>query len=358
MGNGASSQNTLYNTLNSSITQTMSQKVDASTSVSCQNIQEVNNVKGCTISFGTQICKAAGVADVTTDAQFSSKATQDVMNTLSQTAIAKTSGLAPAPSSASNFTQNLLNVATTSVQSFNTDCSKTASALNSKSVDGCQDSTIQFAAQESDVSVMGSCAAKAAASTESFNKVTNAISQSASAESKGIDPFAMLMMMVLGFLFVMLAPKLLKAAASSWSENDDSAESKAKEASSARLTVVCMLLGAYLILVYPGIMAAVLHVTPWEPAVVNYKEDFCTNGTAGSAAGAKFNVDPQAFINDFAFWDNTCATVPAGTFCDASAQARHYKSCGIFSDLCDDPAAIADKNAYTLAFSACGELYA
>lgn len=357
MGNGASSQNTLYNTLNSSITQTMSQQVDASTSVICQNIQEVNNANGCSITFGAQLCKATGVADVTTDAQFSSKATQDVMNTLSQTALAKTSGMGAEPSKASNFTQNLLNVATTSVQSFNTDCSKTASALNRQSVTNCTDSTIQFAVQESDVSVMGSCAAKAAASTESFNKVTNAISQSATAESKGIDPFAMLMMMALGFLFVMLAPKLLKSVASSWSANDDSAESKQREASSARMIVACVLLGCYLVLVYPGMLAAYLNVSPWEPAIVNYKEDFCTNGTAGSAAGAKYNVDPQAFINDFAFWDNTCATVPAGTFCDASAQARHYKSCGIFSDLCDDPQAIADKQAYALAFSACGELY-
>jgi hypothetical protein len=353
----AQSQNTLYNTLTSSITQTMSQKVDASTSVICQNIQEVNDASGCSITFGKQLCKATGVADVTTDANFTAIATQDVMNTLEQTALAKTSGLFPSPSKASNFTQNLVNVATTTVQSFNTNCSKTASALNRQSVSNCKDSTIQFAVQESDVSVMGSCAATAAASTESFNKVTNAVTQAATAEAKGVDPFALLMMMALGFLFVMLAPKLMRSVVSSWNSNDGSAESKQREASSARLIVIVVLFGVYLFLVWPGVLAVVLNVRPWPPAVVNYKEDFCTNGTAGRAAAEKFNVDPDAFINDFAFWDNTCATLPAGTFCDASQQARHYKSCGIFSDLCDDPQARIDKEQYALAFAACGELY-
>ena len=353
---GAQSTNTLYNSLSSSITQTMTQEVDASTNVMCQNIQEVNNANGCSITFGPQLCKATGVADVTTNASFSAKATQDVMNSLSQTAKATTSGLLPAPSKASNFTSNLVDVAITSVQSFNTDCSKTASALNRQSVNNCNDSEIQFAVQNSDVSVMGSCAATAAASTEAFNKVVNVVSQDATAESKGIDPFGALLMMLGFVLLIMLGPKIIASITSSWGQSNDTEEQKRQEAAKSRLSVLVMCILGYALLVWPGIMAYVLNVTPWAPGIVNYKEQFCTNGKAGYAAGQEANIDPRAFINTFAFWDSTCASLPPGTVCDTKNQSRHYQTCGIFSGVCDDPAAQNDMLTYQKAFEACGAL--
>lgn len=352
----STSTNTLYNKLSSSITQSMSQKVDANVTVNCQNINEVIGAKNCSITFGPQVCKAAGVADVTTNGQFAAEATQDVSNSIEQLAKSSVSGITVGAniSHSSNFAKNVVEVATTTVQSFNTDCSKNASAINRNMITDCQDSTISTAAQSSDVSVMGSCAATAAASSSSFNKVANVVSQSATSEVKGIDLMSMGIIFLFVLLFLFVGPPLMKAVTSTWSQSAQTdEEKKKKEASSQLVITLAMIIVGYAGLVWPGIAAGFAHVYPWPPAVVNYKEDFCTDGKAGSAEGKQYNIDPRAFINDFVFFDEKCTLTPPGETCE---QARHYKTCGLFSGLCNDPNAIADLAAYRASAEACAAL--
>jgi hypothetical protein len=347
--------NTTLNDLKSAITQTMEQKVDANVAVNCQNIQEVIGSTGCNITFGPQLCKAAGIADVTTDGNFAASATQDVFNSIEQKAKNSISGITigAAVSNTSNFAKTVMDVSTTTVQSFNTNCSKNASALNRQMVKDCTDSTINFAAQSADVSVMGNCAANAAASTDSFNKLTNVVSQTAEAEIKGVDLMSMILMMLLPLLFFMIGPSLIRTVTSSWRNNDNSPETQKQAAASKLLSTLSMILVAYAALVWPGVGALVTHVYPWPPAIVNYKEDFCTDGQAGFAAGKTYHIDPRAFINNFVFYDKDCTLQAPGEPCE---KAKHYKSCGIFSGLCDDPNAVADLEAYKAAFEACGTL--
>lgn len=333
----------------------MEQKVDGSLSVNCKNTMEVVGVKGCTVNFGKQVCKASGIADVTTDANFTAKATHDLFNTIQQKANNSISGITvgAAISLTSNFSRTMMDVSTKTVQSFVTDCSKNASAVNEQTVKDCTDSNIQFAAQNSDVSVMGNCAAKATASTDAFNKLTNVVAQTATAEIKGIDIMAFLLMLLLPLLFLLVGPSLLRSITSSWRSNDESEESKNRAVSSKMLYYLCLLLVIYLALVWPGLTAGLLHVTPWPPAIVNYKDDFCSDGKANLAEGNKYNIDPRIFINDFYFYDKDCTLQVPGEPC---VKKKHYKSCGIFSGICDDPAAKADIDAYQAAFEACDAL--
>ncbi len=353
----SSASNSVYTNLKSSITQTMSQKVDANVTVNCQNIQEVIGVTGCDITFGPQVCKAAGVADVTTDANFTAQATQDVLNSVDQQAKSALSGINVGVnvSNSSNFAQTMMDVSTTTTQAFNTDCSKNASAVNRQMVKDCTDSKITFAAQSADVSVMGNCAASATAATSSFNKLTNVVAQKSSSEIKGIDLATGLMIFLFFIVFLFVGPPLLRSMTSSWSSDNTSNPQAVQAAAAATgmFRTLVMLLVGYALIVWPGLISAVLHVWPWAPAITNFREEFCTNGKATGNDGKQYNIDPNAFINNFVFWDEQCALTQSGEQCE---QARHYKTCGIFSGLCDDPVAQADIAGYKMAFEACGKL--
>jgi len=348
----SSVQNTVRNELSSSISQTMEQEVNSNLSVTCKNSMEIVGAKGCNVKFGPQVCKASGIADVTTNANFTAKATHDMFNTLEQKAKNSISGITVGASisKTSNFARTIMDVSTKTVQSFVTDCSKNASGLNEKILKDCTDSNIEYAEQNSDVSVMGNCAASATASTDAFSKLTNVVGQTAEAEIKGIDIMGFMLLLLLPLLFLLVGPSLISSITSSWRRNDDSEESKSRAASGKLLGYLTVFLVAYMSLAWPGLGAGLAHVYPWPPGIVNYKEDFCSDGKAGVAQGEKYNIDPRVFINDFYFYDKDCVLQPPGEPCE---KGRHYKSCGIFSGVCDDPDAKADVEAYKAALQAC-----
>ena len=353
MGNGTSVSNTLTNELTSSITQTATQTVKGNLTVTCQNVQEVVGATGCDITFGPQVCEASGLANVSTDADFSARATQDVYNSVDQVAKLKLEGAVGDASRTSNIANNTLQVATTMVQAFTTDCSKNASAVNEQMVKDCTNSKIVFAAQNSTVRAAGDCSAKATARADAFQKLTNVVKQTAEAEIKGPNLFGFLGIFIIGILLLLIAPRLLASAVGSLAsaKAKDPGEQQRRAAQAETIKVLAGLLIAYAAFVWPGLLAAVLQIKPY---VADLESDaLCTDGKATGAAGEKFNIAPDQIVNDFAFWDPQCILTRPGDEC---TQGVHYKTCGVFSGRCDDPVLAQDLVRFENVSRACGKM--
>jgi hypothetical protein len=203
------------------------------------------------------------------------------------------------------------------------------------------------------VKAAGDCSAKATARADAFQKVTNVVKQTASAEIKGPNLFGFLGIFVIGILMLLIAPRLLASAVGSLAaaKAKDPDEQQRRAAQAETIKVLASLLIAYAAFVWPGLLAAILQIRPY---VADLESDaICTDGEATGAAGEKYNIAPDQIVNDFVFWDPQCTLTRPGEEC---TQAVHYKTCGVFSGRCNDPALAQDLVRYENVTRACGKL--
>jgi hypothetical protein len=348
MGGSSSSMNSIDNTMKSAITTAMNSKISATMNLSCQNIQEVENVQNCSITFAPQFCEISGIANVSSNSELVAESTNEVYSAVKQMSEASVSGFVPGIqiSNSSNFAKTLMDVATTTTQAFATDCSKNASAVNTQSIKdaSCDEKTqINFAAQNASASIIGDCAVGVTGRSKAYNKVTSVMDQTSTATVKGVDPFAFLLMLLLPFLMILLLPLgmgALKSALGVAMKNPTPEQQQRAKL----VDVINALLKAALVygfVVWPGIVAYSLSTSPYLPPMPG-NDSICLKGTY---------IAEETFINKFMFVDPTCATAPQGKTCD---KTRHYTNCGVFSGLC--PAAAADINRFTLAATACARV--
>ena len=137
---------TINNTVKSSIKSMMDNQVTATLKVECTNEQTVVNANHCAISFADQVCNAVGTSNFAGTTTFNNESVQDIYNTITAKAESLTKGLTIgySNSAASVNTMNYTEMAVDVTQKFYTDCSRDVRGINKQSAVNCDESLINF----------------------------------------------------------------------------------------------------------------------------------------------------------------------------------------------------------------------
>jgi hypothetical protein len=360
MGVGVSNtRNVVENSVKSSIETSMKASVDAAMNIACDNRQVVENVQNCSIKFGPQVCKAAGIANVTNTANMDTAVTQEITNQIQQTAQAETGGIVIGfqMSTASNIMKNTNDIAINTQQQFLTNCTKNISAINEQRVsnttcDVVKAANIEFAAQEIDMSVIGDCVADFVGKSSASQTLTNILDQKATATVKGVDPWSLVVLLLLVLLAPIMIPVGFRILTKPHKKQQEQPTPEQAAADSGRRIAYWLLLLLLLMIMfwYPGLGAYLLGIRPW-PARMPFN-----NGTA--ACRQDKLVDPSLIINNFMWWDADCTSPGHEGACTDEKRAKHYEDCGLFASTggCDDPQFAKDKAQFIGAQRACAAL--
>ena len=369
------STNVISNSLKASMDSVLESQVNGDLNVSCKNQQLVEGARGCQITFADQICKAVGISNMTSNTSLDAQITQDIMNEISSKASASVEGLSlqlASVSSSSNVVMNEVDMAMNTNMSFNTSCTRNLSAINEQTVRDCENSTIQFAAQDVSGEVIGDCVANQVGSLQAAQSLTNTLDLEAEAQTKGIDMWAMVMLMAGFFLIFILGIPMfmfgMRYAATARTQNppiDPSAKGRFR-------AVMLLMFGMLLVALiwWPGAFSIYLGIAPWSYLTAGTIGDNCDSGgncrPVACALGS--SVDQDLIVNRFMWYDPHCASYSATTFenprgentnpyCNTEEKMKHYPNCGLFASSfgCDDPQFLTDKSDYIQILEACGD---
>lgn len=367
--NVSKSSSTITSNLKSSIETSQKSMVNTSTSVSCSNIQEVVGVSGCSVNFAEQDCSLDAVTRSTSNMSVLNSVSQDVIQSLKNSAAAESSGLPVGinSSNASAFVKSMVDVSQKAAQALGTNCSRNASAVNIQSFrdSSCDEkNVINFAAQSTSLSLMSECVVTQMASNSSTQKVTSTIDNASSATSKGLDMFAIfgIFILVLGFMLFFPILKRFITGIGSSPAAQKAAELPAslppdvrkdiEDRRNAKSTLSYLLLGlVFMVLViWPGMISGLLHIFPWPSKLPTFDgQQTCRKD--GNGGGF---VNEADIVNKFGFTDTMCTTGDKNQ--QDCKTIVSYKECGVFSGLCDDPEYIKARADYDKAIKACGAL--
>jgi hypothetical protein len=368
MVRSATSKNQLINNLSASVSSIMESKVSGNLTTVCENIQSVRNVSNCNVTFSEQTCAAVGISDLTSNVALEAELAQDVMSSLSQSAKSQTEGLAGAmgdTSTASNGLKNMVEVAMTATQTFNTTCTRNVTAVNRQTLENCESSTVNFADQDVSAEVIGNCVANQVGSTKAAQSLTNVVDMQASATSKGIDLW-MLFLIGAGVLLAFVFGAPIFAYVRNQLRNPKTAAELAQETQMTNnfyaIVVIFVVILLGMLLWWPGLGSMALGIMPWSyvgPVAVGGQPSQCVAGE---------RLDAETVINKWVWYDPHCAYLKAQTghgtgdgtgnsFCTPEKRLRHYRHCGLFADNgCNDPVFLREKANYVRALEACGGL--
>lgn len=374
MGVGSSkSSNTINNLIQGSVESIMESSVRGDVNVACSNAQVVEGARGCNIEFSDQICEAVGISNMTSNSSLDATLSQDVMSQISSQAAATTEGMTlqlAQLSDSSNVVNSEMNMAMETTQSFTTSCTRNVSAINLQSVKDCDSSTVKFAPQMVSASVIGDCVSSQVGALKASQTMSKMMDLTAEATTKGVDMWAMVMMMA-GFfvIFILGGPTFffgMRYAMGADVNNQTPQMIENKQQLKLKFYAIG-LLGFFMLLVavlwWPGVFSIYLGISPWPYIGVNSignKVPLCRDG---------HNIDPEVFINTWMWYDPHCASQKATTFagegdgqglreCSVDDKVKRYEGCGLFAKTlgCDDPAFKADEASYIATLEACGDL--
>lgn len=359
MGNQESKSTTVVNnTIRGAIKAVMTTSVDSSVNLACSNQQIVKGAEGCDIEFADQMCKAVGISNFTGSQEQTSNVSQDVMNEVVAGAAAATEGMTVGQNKSESNThvQNLVNMSMDVAQAFMTDCTRNIQAINTQAVEGCSAGTVvRFKPQDISAEVIGECVSNQVGSLTAAQKITNAISATSEATTKGIDFFTiMIIIVVCAFLFLAGIPFAAKAMSSAvLGEGAEAARTRGNLWITGILGVSMFLM---MLFWWPGIPmgsgAWALGVWPHEPTWVSDDNPDCLKGQ---------NMKRDTFINEYIWYDPFClASLAVGGeigSCPEKNKMKYYHGCGLFADSpgCDDNQFIQDRDEYIEAVKACGD---
>jgi len=335
--------NEIENITKTQVTTTMKSEVDASVNLSCTNVQQVINSKGCDVNFAEQSCKAYGLSNVAVSTALSSEVTQSIVQDIKQQAESSNSGInvgLASVSNSSNVVFNYTQMGIETIQSFKTDCSKNISSLNLQSVENTSctaQNQINFAAQDISAEILGECVASQVGKSKASQDLTQIMDQSAKASNEGVTLMGLFSGVFLVLAFVIGIPVGLKILTAR-SKKQAPPESKA----ASFLAIVLVLL---LVLWFPGVASYFLGIGFWPYPGDTDTDALCRRGEP---------IPQDRVVNDFMWYDAFCAsrTDPEIT-CTDERKLVHYGTCGVFSGICDDPSLATDKAAFVTRSELC-----
>jgi len=337
--------NLLSSITKSQVTTTMKSEVDASVNLACSNVQEVVNSKGCNVNFAKQSCQAYGFADVATSTTLDNSTTQAIVQDLKQKAETSNKGITfgVQSSNSSNIMKLYTSMGVETLQSFKTDCSKNISSLNLQSVRNTtctEQNEINFAAQDISAEVIGECVATQVGKSSSAQELTQILDQTATAKNEGITTMGLFAGVFLVLAFVLGIPLGLKIL---------TMRSKAQRPPETRAaSFLAVVLVLALVFWFPGVGSYYLGIGFWP-----YPGDADANALCNRGKP----IAPETVVNTFMWYDDTCASNPNNT-CTPERKMIHYKACGVFSGICDDPALADDKASFINVSEACAAVEA
>lgn len=369
------SQNTINNHVKATMDSVLTSRVEGDLNVACSNKQLIEGARGCQINFADQICKAVGISNMTSNTSLDAQLTQDITNQITSAAASSVEGLSlqlAQLSSSSNYIMNSVGVAMNTNMSFSTSCTRNLSAINDQTIRDCENSTVNFAAQDVSGEVIGDCVANQVGSLAAAQQLTNVMDIEATSQTKGVDLWAMVLMGALFFLFFILGGPIflygMRYASTARTNNrpiDPTAKGRFR---AAMLLLFGMLIVA--IVWWPFGFSIFLGIAPWSYLETSWIGDNCDESTANCRQPACFlgsSVDKDLMINRFMWYDPHCASYSAKTFdnpdgqnrvsyCDTSKKMKHYQECGLFAKTfgCDDPEFLKDQTSYVDVLEACG----
>lgn len=373
-GSFSKSTNNVKNMLSASMETAMESNVNGDLNVACSNTQLVEGARGCHITFADQICKAVGISNMTSNTSLDANLSQDIVNELSAAASSSVEGLSlqlAQVSNASNIINNQVSLSMDTTMTFNTRCTRNLSAINEQTVRDCENSTIQFAAQDVSGEVIGDCVANQAGSLQAAQSLTNVLDLEADSSTKGVDLWAIVMLMAGFFLIFILGIPIFffgMRYALTKRTNQIPYDPNVKYKYMA-IGVIAFAMFLVAIIWWPFGFSIVLGIAPWRYLGGKIGDDCGGSGTDCRellCANGK-SVDPDVVINSFMWYDPYClsksattAENPKGTkyngACPTEDKIKHYHQCGLFAttDGCDDPEFLQHKIQYMEIAEACG----
>ncbi len=142
---------------NQTVTNTIRKSIRNDDVTYCLNIVTVSASNNCTITGANQTCEAIALTN-------SSNNPENITPTIKDEQIEELknnyerSPQVPAPSGVSSIQRITTQITVDTLQSFFTDCSKTATGFNLQAIRDCNNSTVNFGDQGITVSSIGNCA--------------------------------------------------------------------------------------------------------------------------------------------------------------------------------------------------------
>lgn len=367
MGQSASVESTVYETINAAVNTTLKSTVDASANAQCDNIQRVEDVQCCTIKFSEQTCEASAINEVISAGRLDTQVTQGIASAIQQSGEASTEGLAGAiyaGSDVNNFVWRTTDIAINTTQTFETDCSKNATGLNEQSVKnaycGCGEdapenrgTNIEFAPQTITLEALGTCVSDIVGSSAAAQDYQSIVGQKGTASVTGVNLLELFLAMIGPLMIFIIAPVGFKILTSP--------TKKPKEELSASQTAALtgqrvgkfsfMAIFFFAVFWWPGLAAWLIGAPPfYDRRSPELDLNLCT------PEGESRTKD--LVVNRYQWYDPDCISKEAGESCSTEDQYKSYNTCGIFAkaDFCNDPKFGTDKTGFRDMQAACAEI--
>lgn len=340
--------NRVEDAIKQSITDIMSQKVNAAATATCSNIQSVDSSQCCKIVFSEQTCEAVAINEVISTGQFDRTAVQDTQQAIENSAKASNEGLyigLASVSSTSNVIRRTTNLAIDTKQIFETECSKEVTGLNAQTVKdancGCGTESaeargvdIQFAAQTTSLSATGNCVATAVGSSTNAQTLAQMTRNYSEASTEGVDLFGMFLAMIGPLMIFIIAPIGFKILTKPHPKNPNPSPAETQLRTQTSISYALVLLLVLVITIYA--LCAIFLGWPPNATPSRYLDVFvCT--PEGQTR------DKSLVINQFMWYDRECLSKPSS--CTEEDKIVAYQTCGLMSKVggCDDAQFLQDK---------------
>jgi hypothetical protein len=336
--------------MSQTLTNQMQSTVDASNRTECKNTQWVEDVVGCDIRFGKQICNVQTLAKALVTNDSKTDMSQKLANSMSQSSKALTKGGLGIgnTSHASASMKNIVDVAMSAATSMYSNCSADMSLVNVQLVKNCRNSSIDFAEQQIDGSLVTECVVGQSAQSSAMQDVVNSLSQTASATTKGLSIMDLLLPLLIIPLMIFLVILAIRKGFTAFRAKPR-VMSGYTRAGIALMIIFGLLLGLW----WPGYGSFRLGLWPWPYPGTQ------TPGSDGKPLCYKGKTDMSKTINYFGFADPNCLLARGSdpdAPCSDDDAIVHYKGCGVIGGGCDDPLLKQEKQNFQRAAVACGDL--
>ncbi len=314
---------------NQTVTNTIRKSIRNDDVTYCLNIVTVSASNNCTITGANQTCEAIALTN-------SSNNPENITPTIKDEQIEELknnyerSPQVPAPSGVSSIQRITTQITVDTLQSFFTDCSKTATGFNLQAIRDCNNSTVNFGDQGITVSSIGNCAVNSMLSDSNYNLFERIVTGPASSRPVNLipeEPEEVAMYVIL------VSAALLIAIFSSFALRSALTPTDLKQSLpfTGKLAIVFMVIGCISFVIWwPGLIAFQVGMYPYRDATAFLSDSICSSNV---------RVKKGDIVNEMFWWDDD--------------ELKHYEGCGLIGGGCQDPQLADDLSNYVLAANAC-----